>query len=597
MVVWVVGAYSDQTSRSDGVDPVSGGVGIVQQVLGDVSLEGLRWGTGPLSFRDPADVFAATDLADVEPALRAAQESAIGGNWVVGYVSYDAAPGLDPGLRTPGSTNLPLVWFAAYPSPAERQTSYRPTSVGQWTPTMNRDEHGSAVEAIREAIRAGDTYQTNLTFGMDARLDGNGVDLFRRMVRSQRNSFGAVIDLGAEQIVSLSPELFLRGHGRKVATRPMKGTAPRGRSSAEDNLRRDQLVASEKERAGNIMIVDLLRNDLGRVSVTGSVQAPSLFNPERYPTVWQLTSTVESELRPDVDLVQLFRATFPSGSVTGAPKRSTMSIIADLESTPRGVYSGAIGYIAPGGSDYEFSVAIRTGVVSDGTIRYHVGGGITSDSIAGSEYEECLWKALAVTAENAVPDLLETMLYEPNSGIELLPLHLARLAASAAYWEIPLNLEAVGEALSGIEGAHRQKVRLVLDSAGGVAVESHNLEIPTQPVELGLAAVRTDPSENLWYHKTVDRSHYPSNENREVVLVNLDGDVTETTISNLMVRLGDDWFTPPVSSGCLPGIFRQKMINDGLVAERTVSLDEFRSADEIAVTNAVRGWRKAVLVD
>lgn len=571
--------------------------GIVYTVRGDVALEGSRWGIDPTSFAQPKSVLVADSVEEVEGCFRAAEAAAAAGNWVVGFVSYDAAPGFDHRLITPGRSDLPLVWFGVYASSVEREAQFRATPVGQWTASMTPEQHAGAVESIRCSIEAGDTYQANLTFAMDAQLDGEGVDLFRRMVRSQKKSYGAFLDLGDTQIVSISPELFLSGSGRRVTARPMKGTAPRGRSSYEDARFVEQLVSSEKERAGNMMIVDLVRNDLGRVSETGSVTTRDLCRPERYPTVWQLTSAVEGVLRNDVSLVDLFAAAFPSGSVTGAPKVSTMEIISRLETVPRGVYCGAIGYIAPGGEDFEFSVAIRTGVVQDGSIRYHVGGGITHDSMAGAEYEECLWKALAVTAENVVPALLETMLYRPGVGIELLDRHLLRLSESADFWEIPLDLEAVGDALSSVRGHHDQKVRLILMPDGDAEVEVDDVEVTTDPVELSVSQQRVDPTEPHWFHKTLDRSRYPVVDDGEVVMVNLRGEVTETNISNLMVRFGDDWVTPPPDSGCLPGVYRQKLLDEGEVVERVVTLDEFRRADEIAVINAVRGRRKAVLVE
>lgn len=518
---------------------------------------------------------------------------------MVGYIAYDAAPGFNPRLSVPGSPDLPLVWFGIYDSPVD--VGHRPerVSVGPWEASMSRHAHAEAVTSIRRSIEAGDTYQANLTFAMTADFFGEAASLFARMVDSQRKSYAALIDLGANQIVSVSPELFLQGSGRTVVTKPMKGTAPRGRSWVEDEQRRSELVRSEKERAGNIMIVDLLRNDLGRVSETGSVAAPHLFEAERHPTVWQLTSTVESRLSPGVDLFELLAATFPSGSVTGAPKVSTMDIIARVETVGRGVYCGAIGYIEPGGERYEFSVAIRTGVVAEGRITYHVGGGITYDSMAGAEYEECQWKSLVVTSENETPVLLETMRYQPEKGIELLQGHLQRLSRSASYWDIPLDLEAVGEALSGVEGSKPKKVRLLVAPGGAVEVEVHDLEDVVEPVELRLSGEKVDPSNPLWFHKTADRSRYPVSpeEGVEVLMMNLDRELTETNISNLLLRFGDTWVTPPVESGCLPGVYRQSLLDAGAVAERRVTLDDLREADEIAVTNAVRGYRKAVLIE
>lgn len=430
---------------------------------------------------------------------------------------------------------------------------------------------------------------------MTSTLGGSASGLFARMVRSQPKSYAALVDLGGTQVVSVSPELFFSVEAGLVTMRPMKGTAPRGRSIVEDDDQGRELERSEKERAGNVMIVDMLRNDLGRVSRTGSVEVPALFRSERYPTVWQLTSTVQGELTEGAGLFELFAATFPSGSVTGAPKVSTMRIISGLEPTPRGVYCGAIGYIRPGGESYEFSVAIRTGVVRGDRLRYHVGGGITVDSDASVEYEECLWKALVVTAENKTPDLIETMRYEPGDGITLIDRHMQRLFDSARYWDIEFDPVAVGDALSAVESSSRPiKVRLVLYRNGDVEVEMEEIAEYDEPVALTLAATRIDPSEPHWYHKTLDRSRYPDPEEGEVVLINLEGHVTETNISNLLLRFGDVWVTPPVASGCLPGVFRQSLIDSGLVSERKVTVDDLSAADELAVTNAVGGRRKAI---
>ncbi len=567
-------------------------------MLGDVALDGSRWRIGPAFFRNPCRTLTAAGLADVEICIRTAEDEARAGAWVVGYISYDAAPGFNPRLRTPGISDLPLVWFGVYDAPSHGEYARSNPIVGHWEASMSLSEHADAVESIRRSIEAGDTYQANLTFAMTAGFIGDAGALYRRMVDAQEKSYSAFVDLGSKQVLSVSPELFLARSGRLVETRPMKGTAERGRSSAEDRVQRAGLIESEKEQAGNVMVVDLLRNDLGRVSETGSIDVPSLFVAERHPTVWQLTSTITSRLRPDVDLFQLFQATFPSGSVTGAPKVSTMDIIAAIETVPRGVYCGAIGYIQPGGEQFEFSVAIRTGVVRDSSITYHVGGGITYDSMAGAEYDECLWKALVVTSEKQSHGLLETMLYTPEQGIALLPGHLRRLTESASYWDIPLDLESVGEALSGVGGHRPQKVRLMLRPGGEVEIEVHDLDETIDPVQLRVSDIRVDPSEPTWFHKTLDRSRYPEAEEEgfEMLLVNIEGDVTETDISNVMVRFGDEWVTPPVESGCLPGVFRQSLIDRGSVVERRVSLQDLFDADEAAVTNAVRGSRKAIIL-
>lgn len=571
--------------------------GNVIAVIGDVTLRGSGWRTGEVRFTSPEAVLEAHRAGDVPAVLKAAASAASGGKWVAGFVAYDAAQGLSSRLEVPGSTRDPLVWFGVYEGPTEAsRRSALKSVVGEWEPAWTREEHLRRVEAIKESIRGGYTYQANLTMPMTASHEGDPTALFEQMVTAQPKSFAAHIEVGGAHIVSVSPELFLRMDRSSVTMRPMKGTAPRGRSAVEDELRRSELEASEKEQAGNVMIVDMIRNDLGRIAVTGSVEVPELFSAERYPTVWQLTSTITAELRPEIGLGDIFAATFPSGSVTGAPKESTMRLIARTESAPRGPYCGAIGYIRPGGAELEFSVAIRTGVVADGRLRYHVGGGITADSDADVEYDECLWKALVVTSTSHAPDLIETMRYEPGTGIELLPGHLQRLGASARYWDIPLDLEAVGDALSAVESARPIKVRLVLYRNGDIEVETEELDDRDEPVALHLAAGRVDPSEPQWFHKTLDRSRYPNPEEGEALMINLDGLVTETNISNLMVRFDGEWLTPSLGSGCLPGVYRARLLERGEVGEAEIALDDLEKADELAVTNAVRGWRKAVLI-
>ncbi len=528
-----------------------------------------------------------------------AERAARAGQWVVGYVSYQAAPGFDARLRVPGEPGLPLVWFGVYDDRHEDgpESSER-FRLGEWVPGMSESEHAARVEAIRQSIIAGDTYQVNLTFPMEIEFRGRPAALFSAMLASQPESYAAHIDIGVANVLSVSPEVFLAKRDRKVIAKPMKGTAPRGRFLTEDLEQARELEASEKERAGNVMIVDLLRNDLGRVAEFGSVEVSGLFEPERHPTVWQLTSTVSATLTPETGLVELFRAAFPSGSVTGAPKVSTMGIIAQHERVARDVYCGAIGYIAPGGVDAEFSVAIRTGVVADDRFTYHVGGGITYDSAAGVEYQECLWKALVVTKEHYVPDLVETMRFEPGAGIPLLERHIARLASSAEYWGIPCDPGALGEALSAVDSRGPARVRLVLDRNGGVHVSIEPIVDLDEPVSLTVSSQEVDADDPLWFHKTEDRSRYPITEDgHEEVLVNLDGDVTETNISNLMIGMEGRWVTPPVGSGCLPGVYRAKVIEDGTVVEQALTLGDLRAADELAVTNAVRGWRKAVLFE
>ncbi len=528
------------------------------------------------------------------------EAAAASGAWVAGYVSYQAAPGLDPRLKVPGGgrERVALVWFGVFdgPAPAESTRSDGFT-LGRWRAGMTREEHASKVDIIRDEIAAGQTYQVNLTFSMTCDFEGEPEALLGALTRTQPDSHAALIDLGGAQILSVSPELFLQRTGTTVTTKPMKGTGRRGRWTAEDQLMRQQLIASEKERAGNVMIVDMLRNDLGKVAVTGSVTVPELFSAELHPTVWQLTSTVEAQVGGGVGLTELFRAVFPSGSVTGAPKESTMELIARLEDVPRDVYCGAVGYVEPGAERFEFSVAIRTGLVSGHRFTYHVGGGITFDSVADSEYEECLWKALVVTQHLPAPSLIETMRYTPDLGIPLLDRHIARLAGSARYWGIELDLSALGDAFSAIEGPAELKVRVLLRPDGAIEVTSEPLPTWDEPVSLMVSPVRVDATDPYWYHKLADRSRYPvSDDQTELLMANYDGELTETNRSNLMAHVEGRWITPPIGSGCLPGVARLLALETMDIVEETLTVEDLLAADELAVTNAVRGWRKAVLI-
>lgn len=567
---------------------------------GDIQLAGRRWNLGPSRFGMPLRVLQTADPAAVADTIAEAEQAAMEGHWVAGYISYQAANGLYPRLCVPGHASVPLVWLAVYAArnelpPTGSEHTY---SVGEWTPGMSKQEHSRRVTSIKDAISQGISYQVNLTFPSSAKFTGSTNGLFTDMLAAQPTSYAAHIDAGDFQVLSVSPELYLSTVGRTVQTKPMKGTAPRGRHPSEDLAHARDLRNSEKEQASNVMVVDLLRNDLGRIAEQGTVNVPALFETERHPTVWQLTSTIEAQLRDGVGVVDLLTATFPSGSVTGAPKVSTMELIAEHETAPRDVYCGAIGYIAPGWETSEFSVAIRTGVVRDGSFTYHSGGGITADSESSAEYEECLWKTRVVTKKRQVPDLIETMAYLPGEGIALLGRHLNRLAGSAALWGIPFDLNRIQRSLYRIDLAHSATVRLVLRWDGSVEVRSRPLPAVDEPVRLVMSETVVDPEDALWFHKTDDRSRYPHTENgTEAVLTNVEGEVTETNISNIMARFAETWTTPPMSSGCLPGVFRSKMLDDGLVVERPMTIDELGEAEELAVTNAVRGWRKAVLAD
>jgi para-aminobenzoate synthetase/4-amino-4-deoxychorismate lyase len=356
----------------------------------------------------PYRLVAATSACDVPGVLAEVERATEGGDWAFGYVSYEAASGLDPALVTAaaGADDPPLAWFGLCGEPVEAAPVGRPPSgaTAAWMPGWTAGEHARAVAAVREHIAAGDTYQINLTDRLRAPFDGDPARLYAALAAAQRGRYHAYLDMGRHVIAGASPELFFERAGDRVRTRPMKGTAARGASAAEDRERARRLRASAKERAENVMIVDLLRNDLSRIARVGSVEVTELCALERYPTVWQLTSEIEATLRPGAGLVDVFRALFPCGSVTGAPKASSMRIIRDLEAVPRGVYCGAVGMVGP--SRATFNVAIRTAVVdrAAGTAVYGAGGGITWDSDPAAEHAELLAKAAVLSSAGEAGD-------------------------------------------------------------------------------------------------------------------------------------------------------------------------------------------------
>jgi para-aminobenzoate synthetase/4-amino-4-deoxychorismate lyase len=569
---------------------------------------------------DPVGVLEARRPDEVAPTIAAAEAATARGLWAAGFVAYEAAPGLDRDLvvrdRQPGDPfhDLPLAWFALFdgrigvepfePSGPEERPGGSP-----WRASVDLPGYEAAVARIRELIAAGQTYQVNHTMRLRAQVRGDERGLYRDLALAQRGAYAAYLNSGRYRVLSASPELFFRVDDSRVTTRPMKGTAARGRWLEEDEGVAARLVASDKDRAENAMIVDLLRNDLGRVARAGTVETSRMFEPERYETVWQLTSTVTAELESGTPIVDVFRALFPSGSVTGAPKVSTMRIIRELEDSPRGVYCGAIGYLAPNGSGEpraNFSVAIRTVVVDSraGSAEYGVGGGITFDSSAAAEYDEALAKARVLSASRPAFDLLESIRHDPDEGFRHLPEHLERVGSSARYFGYRFDAEAaVAACKRAVEESDAPlRVRLTLGRDGAVAVTTGAIEPNAdRRVRLAVDDDPVDPSDVFLFHKTTLRAPYERRRAKrpdvdDVVLVNTRGEATESTMANLAVLLDGEWVTPPIDAGLLPGSSRAVLLREGTLRERRVSIEELRAADDVALVSSVRGWRPAEIV-
>ena len=547
-------------------------------------------------FTGPTKILAAFRPEDVCTCMIAVEEAVDAGMFAAGFVAYEAAPGFDKILSTHSPGYLPLVYFTLYEEPpvqAERPTEGS-FSVGDWVPGIGEQEYRQSIARIRNLIAAGDTYQVNYTFPMTASFCGDALSWFHRLCSVQQTDHAAFIDLGRFKILSASPELFFRLEGNHLETRPMKGTRPRGRWPEEDHLLAKELGSSEKDRAENLMIVDLLRNDMGCISDTRSVHVPRLFELERYETVWQMTSKITSETKASVP--EIFAALFPSGSVTGAPKVRTLQIIRELERFPRGVYCGAIGWWAPE-RRAEFNVAIRTAVVDtqEGVARYNVGGGITWDSTADAEYEECYVKAAIVTRTRPDFELLETLLYD--DGYFLLEGHLKRLKESAEYFGFDLDIRVVRaelERMASTFDCTPKKVRLLVDRKGRLRIE-HAPVVPLSSLCLGLATKPVDDRNVFLYHKTTHRKVYEDAKASrpdcsDVILWNQRGEITETSIANIALLIDGEWFTPPVGSGLLAGVMREELLAKGTVHESVLLKTDLSRAASVAIFNSVRNW-------
>lgn len=553
-----------------------------------------------LYFAQPHQVIQAQALQEVIPALRQVQDLVESRNWyAAGFLSYEAAPAFDSALQTRPSTGFPLLWFGLYPPPrlVSLPEPAAPKPALAWSPTVDRHTYTAAIAQIKDHIARGRTYQVNYTMRLRADFNAEPWEFFLHLAQSQ-NNHAAYVDTGRFVIASASPELFFALDGETITCRPMKGTARRGRTTREDREQAEWLKASEKNRAENVMIVDMIRNDLSRIARIGSVRVPELFTIEKYPTLWQMTSTVTAQT--SAPLTEIFKALFPCASITGAPKVSTMKIIAALETTPRCIYTGAIGYIAPR-YKASFNVAIRTIQIDrqTQTAEYGVGGGIVWDSTSADEYAEALLKARVLTETAPSFSLLETMRWTPAEGFFLREKHIARLLDSAEYFDFPAPPQPVLEAyLDDIASRFTspRRVRILLAHNGKLSFEAQPLPSTEsiQPLKAALAKQPVHSNDVFLFHKTTHRQMYETALHDfptldDVLLYNERGELTEFTLGNLLVRLGGKLYTPPVSCGLLPGTFRAHLLESGQAEERIIRREDLNICTELFRINSVRG--------
>jgi para-aminobenzoate synthetase/4-amino-4-deoxychorismate lyase len=557
-----------------------------------------------LDFTSPCQIMTTRRIEEVLPLIRQIEEGVQrDGLYAAGFISYEAAPAFDPSLPAKIDEEFPLLWFGLFeqvneitllPNSEESGTSM------PWHPSVTQEEYRCCLRAIRKFIRDGDTYQVNFTYRLRTRTDVDPWHLFVQIAGDEEAPFAAFVDTGEWAVCSASPELFLRLDGNRIESRPMKGTAARGLWFEDDLAKRATLICSEKERAENVMIVDMVRNDLGRVALCDSVHVPSLFEVEKYPTVWQMTSTVRARTCEPLD--RILQATFPPASITGAPKRRTMEIIAELESSPRRIYTGTIGFAAPGRRT-QFNVAIRTVLLHKATGRaeYGVGGGIVWDSKPADEYEECLTKTRVLSPLTRDFDLLETMLWSPRSGYSLLEYHMKRLAQSADYFGFQTDFRQIQDKLASVaaglsSGLHR--LRLLVSRRGSIRCEATSLEPTSMRFgDVVLAKSPVDTGNVFLYHKTTRRRVYedavrmcPGSD--DVLLFNEAGQVTESTVANVAVDIDGVLCTPPVRCGLLPGTQRAWQLDHAQLQERIISVQEVLGNPNVYLLNSIRGMHK-----
>lgn len=572
-----------------------------------------------LLFQEPRGVIQATTLSEASAALERIEDARRRGKWLAGYVCYEAGYAFEKKLRSLNvGARLPLLWFGEYDAPTfnpmiqTEKPFKRPQGAAEQAAfNVSEDAHSKAIAKILAYIEAGDVYQVNLTGKLTFDFQGDPIELYEALREKQPVAYAAFLNLGEQAILSFSPELFFRINDGVIESKPMKGTAPRGRTTDEDESIAAWLKTDEKNRAENLMIVDLIRNDFGRICKTGTIAVPSLFDVERFQTLFQMTSTVRGELKSDVSFKDIFEAIFPCGSITGAPKIRAMEIIAELESEPRGVYTGAIGFISPK-RDACFSVAIRTLVVKSDNVNHLVGemgigSGVTIDSESRTEYEECLLKANFLTKPAEDFALIESMKF--HGHYRLLEKHLARLKNSAKHFDFQFDEARLRQALidyaNAIEENSPCKVRLVLEKSGRIEMSHERIE-PIKREAIGKVAIaqaRTNSADKFFYHKTTKRALYDEATRlarqlglADFIFLNERDEVAEGAISNVFVEKAGRLYTPPISSGILGGVYRARVLETYRNAsERVLRLDDLKNAERIWICNAVRGMREVKL--
>ena len=547
-------------------------------------------------FTKPLKELKTRDLDQVETLLREAEAYQEAGYYAVGYVSYEAAPAFEKKLAVHPAPLMGeyLLYFTIHeevetlPFPEDYETVFLPAN---WQEEVEAPAYQEAIKTIHHHIRQGDTYQVNYTVQLSQELEADPLAIYNRLVVEQKAHYNAFIQHDDVAILSISPELFFEQDDRLLTTRPMKGTTRRGLTNQTDLQEAAWLEADPKNRAENMMIVDLLRNDMNRISEIGSEQVTRLCQVEQYSTVWQMTSTIKSHLRPKVDLVQAFQALFPCGSITGAPKISTMEIIQKTEIAPRGVYCGTIGILLPRGKRI-FNVAIRTLQMQDTKAIYGVGGGITWDSKWEGEYQETKQKSAVLYRQEPRFELLTTGRIHQGE-LTFLEQHLTRLREASRYFAYPYNepklLNELQEQLARVDPSLDYRCRIALQKNGSFQLTITELtDLPASYLQAQLTEQKLDLATPFTYFKTSQRNHLATKHHEQIFYLP-DGSLLETTIGNLILEIDGKRYTPPAHLPILDGIYRRHLLETGQVEEKLLTLKDLELADQVYACNALRG--------
>jgi para-aminobenzoate synthetase/4-amino-4-deoxychorismate lyase len=557
-------------------------------------------GAGARLYADPVEIVTAQGEDEVRAALERIRVSGLD---AAGFLTYEASAAFEPRAwpQPPGGAT-PRLWFGLFEGyRTVDAAALLPDPAGAWAgtpePRISRARYGEQFARVIELIEAGDIYQANLTFRAGVRWAGSPASLYALIRSRAAAGYGALVATGDQWLLSFSPELFFAVEGGVLTAKPMKGTALRGETEAEDQRLADELRDDPKQRAENLMIVDLMRNDLSRVARAGSVQVPKLFSVEQYPTVHQMVSTITAELDEGLDAIDALQAIFPCGSITGAPKVRAMQIIGEVEGAARNVYTGSIGRIDPNG-DAMFNVAIRTLTVdaASDTAMLGLGSGVVADSRVQEEWDECLAKGAFVTKDEAPFDLIETMAFDPESGIALLERHLARMKASAQLFGFEFDRHGVRNELQAATFRLRDasRVRLLLARSGAIAIGIAPIPaVPAGPVQVAIAPIKVAPDDFRLAHKTSRRGFYTRVPGAfETIYTDAQGYLTEGSFTSIFVERNGVLVTPPLSRGLLPGVLRAELIETGRAIEGDLTPADLESG--FFIGNALRGLVSAV---